>query len=99
MDGMMKCVLGLVCAAGAAGAAGAATDGGTGAGTAGKAGAGTSGTAGATGVGGTGGGPATGSDQHDDDGCSVGALGSEKGVATWMLALGLVALGVSRRRR
>jgi len=35
----------------------------------------------------------------DDGGCSVGMLGSEKGVAVMMLGLGLVALGISRRRR
>jgi len=35
----------------------------------------------------------------DDGGCSVGALGSEKGAAALMLGLGLAALGISRRRR
>src|SRR6478735_8756925 len=29
------------------------------------------------------------------DGCSVGVLGSEQGIAAFMLALGLVALGIS----
>ena len=39
-------------------------------------------------------------DPHKDEGgCSVGALGSEKGIATLMLGFGLVALGISRRRR
>lgn len=38
-------------------------------------------------------------DHKDDGGCSVGALGTEKGVATVMLGLGLIALGISRRRR
>jgi len=33
------------------------------------------------------------------DGCSVGVLGTEKGIAAFMLGLGLVALGISRRRR
>jgi hypothetical protein len=37
--------------------------------------------------------------QKDDGGCSVRALGTEKGVASMMLGLGLLALGVSRRRR
>jgi hypothetical protein len=38
----------------------------------------------------------------DDGGCSVGSLGkfgTEKGVAALMLGLGMVALGISRRRR
>jgi len=38
-------------------------------------------------------------DHKDEGGCSVGALGTEKGVATLMLGLGLAALGISRRRR
>ena len=85
--------------AGAAGAAGAMTDGGE-AGVPGKAGAGSAGTAGASGGVGMGGGPATGGAHPDDDsGCSVGALGSERGIATLMLTLGLAALGISRRRR
>lgn len=42
--------------------------------------------------------PKTG-DHKDDGGCSVGALSSEKSIATLMLGLGLVALGISRRRR
>jgi hypothetical protein len=36
---------------------------------------------------------------NDEGGCSVGALGTEKGVASLMLGLGLIALGISRRRR
>ena len=35
----------------------------------------------------------------DDGGCAIGVLGSEKGVASLMLGLGLAALGLSRRRR
>lgn len=35
----------------------------------------------------------------DEGGCSVGTLGTERGVATLMLGLGVVALGISRRRR
>ena len=41
--------------------------------------------------------PASGTPKKD--GCSVGVLGSEKGIAAFMLGLGLVALGISRRRR
>jgi hypothetical protein len=35
----------------------------------------------------------------EQGGCSVRTLGTEKGVATVMLGLGAVALGISRRRR
>lgn len=35
----------------------------------------------------------------DDGGCSIGVLGSERGIGSLMLGLGLVALGISRRRR
>ena len=35
----------------------------------------------------------------NDGGCSVRALGTEKGVASLMLGLGLLALGISRRHR
>ena len=39
-------------------------------------------------------------DEHKDDGgCSVRALGTEKGIAGVMLGLGLLALGISRRNR
>lgn len=38
-------------------------------------------------------------DPKSDGGCSVRALGTEKGVASLMLGLGLLALGISRRRR
>ena len=42
----------------------------------------------------------TEADPHkDESGCSVGTLGTEKGIATLMLGFGLVALGISRRRR
>jgi len=42
----------------------------------------------------------TETDAHKDEGgCSIRALGTEKGIASLMLGLGLVALGVSRRRR
>jgi hypothetical protein len=42
----------------------------------------------------------TESDDHKDDGgCSIRALGTEKGVASLMLGLGLLALGISRRSR
>ena len=62
-------------------------------------GAGTSGSeSGAGGVGATGG-RQNGGHGTDDGGCSVGILGTERGVATLMLGLGLVAIGVSRRRR
>ena len=37
--------------------------------------------------------------QKDEGGCSVGTLGTERGIATLMLGFGLVALGISRRRR
>jgi hypothetical protein len=43
---------------------------------------------------------ASASDDHKDDGgCNVRALGTEKGIATVMLGFGLLALGISRRRR
>ena len=35
----------------------------------------------------------------DDGGCSVRTLGTEKGIAALMLGLGVLALGISRRRR
>jgi hypothetical protein len=35
----------------------------------------------------------------DDGGCTVRALGTEKGVASLMLGLGLLVLGISRRHR
>ena len=35
----------------------------------------------------------------DDSGCSVRQLGSERGIGTFMLGLGLAALAISRRRR
>ncbi len=38
-------------------------------------------------------------DHKDDGGCSVRALGTEKRIATVMLGFGLLALGISRRRR
>jgi hypothetical protein len=38
-------------------------------------------------------------DPKDEGGCSVRALGTEKGIATLMLGLGLGALALSRRRR
>jgi len=94
---------------GAAGASGAAGESGN-AGAAGEpvshgaagaleGGAGTSGSeSGAGGVGATGGGQ-NGGHGTDDGGCSVGILGTERGVASLMLGLGLVAIGVSRRRR
>jgi len=42
----------------------------------------------------------TETDGHKDEGgCSFHALGTEKGIAGLMLGLGVVALGVSRRRR
>ncbi|HKO53807.1 MAG TPA: hypothetical protein VJV79_39135 [Polyangiaceae bacterium] len=35
----------------------------------------------------------------DEGGCSIGTIGTERGVATLMLGLGLAALTLSRRRR
>jgi len=71
------------CESGAVGAAGAT-------GAAGAAGA--TGTAGASMV-------ATTDGNKDNGGCSIHALGTEKGVASLMLGLGLLALGISRRQR
>jgi hypothetical protein len=60
--------------------------------------AGTAGTAGAAGADGAA--TVTKADgTKDGGGCSVRALGTEKGVASLMLALGLLALGISRRQR
>jgi hypothetical protein len=63
--------------------------------------AGTAGAAGATGTAGAAGAStATTTDgSKGDGGCSVRALGTEKGVASLMLGLGLLALGISRRQR
>jgi|GEM_PF-1529074 len=59
--------------------------------------------------GGTGGAPSKGGsagvplpaadDQADEGGCSIAAVGTEKGLASLMLALGLSALCLSRRRQ
>jgi hypothetical protein len=35
----------------------------------------------------------------DDSGCSIGRLGTERGIAVLMLGLGLASLGIARRRR
>lgn len=60
-------------------------------------------TGGSTAGGGTGGssssaGSGAGGKKSDDGGCSVSALGAAGGLGAWLLALGLVSAGVSRRR-
>lgn len=35
----------------------------------------------------------------DEGGCNIRAIGTEKGIASLMLGLGLLALGISRRRQ
>jgi hypothetical protein len=75
-------------AGGGGNAAGATNTAGTSA--AGASAGGTSSTAGAAGA---------NSGSGDSGGCSVRQLGSERGVATFMLGLGLAALALGRRRR
>jgi len=43
--------------------------------------------------------PVSADDTADEGGCSIAAVGTEKGIASLMLALGLSALCLSRRRR
>lgn len=43
--------------------------------------------------------PTSGDDSKDDGGCSVRQLGSERNVAVFMVAIGVAALALGRRRR